>query len=116
MEPDDRRERALALLESQHTFPGPFDFRVVTRPADRGILRGITRTVLIEAINGQGLQFEERPFTLEEAFQAQEAFITAASQIVMPVVRVDGRSIGDGSPGPVARMLRRVFHAHAEWV
>jgi D-alanine transaminase len=90
--------------------------KVVTRPADRGILRGITRTVLIEAINGQGLQFEERPFTLEEAFQAQEAFITAASQIVMPVVRVDGRSIGDGSPGPVARMLRRVFHAHAEWV
>jgi D-alanine transaminase len=89
--------------------------KVVTRPADQGILRGITRTVLIEAINGQGLQFEERPFTLEEAFQAREAFVTAASQIVMPVVRIDSRSIGDGSPGPVARKLRGVFHSHAEW-
>jgi len=89
--------------------------KVVTRPTDQGILRGITRTVLIEAIKGQGLQFEERPFTLEEVFQAQEAFVTAASQIVMPVVRVNGRCIGNGSPGPIAQMLRRVFHNHAEW-
>jgi D-alanine transaminase len=88
---------------------------VLTRPTDQGILRGITRTVLIEAIKGQGLQFEERPFTLEEVFQAQEAFVTAASQIVMPVVRVNGRCIGNGSPGPIAQMLRRVFHNHAEW-
>jgi D-alanine transaminase len=88
---------------------------VVTRPADQGILRGITRTVLIEAVEAEGMQLEERPFTLEEVFLAREAFVTAASQIVMPVVRVDGHSIGDGSPGPIARMLRRVFHRHAEW-
>jgi D-alanine transaminase len=91
------------------------DNKVVTRPADNGILRGITRTVLIEVIEAEGLQFEERAFTLEEVFQAREAFVTAASQIVMPVVRVDGHSIGDGSPGPIAQMLRRVFHSHAEW-
>jgi D-alanine transaminase len=88
--------------------------KVVTRPADRAILRGITRTVLIEAIAAQGLVLEERPFTLAEAYAAREAFVTAASQIVMPVVRIDGRSVGGGVPGPIARALRGGFHGHAE--
>jgi D-alanine transaminase len=90
------------------------DGKVVTRPADNGILRGITRTVLIKAIHAQGLTFEERPFTVAEAQSAREAFVTAASQIVMPVVRIDGRPIGDGMPGPVTMALRRSFHKHAE--
>jgi D-alanine transaminase len=88
--------------------------KVVTRPADRAILRGITRTVLIEAIAAQGLVLEERPFTLAEAYAAREAFVTAASQIVMPVVRIDGRSVGGGVPGPIARALRGGVHGHAE--
>jgi D-alanine transaminase len=91
------------------------DGKVVTRPADNGILRGITRTVLIEAIKAQGLALEERPFTVAEAHSAREAFVTAASQIVMPVVRIDGRPVGSGKPGPVAAALRRDFHRHAEW-
>src|SRR4029450_2064672 len=62
---------------------------VVTRPADYGILRGITRTVLIDVIRAQVLEFEERPFTVEEAYGAREAFLTSASQIVMQVVRAD---------------------------
>jgi D-alanine transaminase len=90
------------------------DRKVVTRPADNGILRGITRTVLIGVIQAQNLLFEERPFTVEEAYGAAEAFVTAASQIVMPVVRIDDRSIGSGLPGPVARALRDRFHQHAE--
>jgi D-alanine transaminase len=90
------------------------DGKLVTRPADNGILRGITRTVLIDAIRAQNLQFEERPFTVEEAYGAREAFVTAASQIVMPVVRIDDRSIGGGLPGPVATALRECFHRHAE--
>src|SRR5262245_46881956 len=65
------------------------DGKLVTRPADNGILRGITRSVLIDAIKAQGLIFEERPFTVTEAYAAREAFVTAASQIVMPVVRID---------------------------
>jgi D-alanine transaminase len=89
--------------------------KVVTRPADSAILRGITRTVLIEAIAAEGLELEERPFTLAEAYAAREAFVTAASQIVMPVVRIDGRPIGGGTPGPTARALRGGFHSHAEW-
>jgi D-alanine transaminase len=87
---------------------------VVTRPADHGILSGITRTVLFEVIKGQGLTVEERAFTLQEAYDAREAFATAATQIVLPVVRVDRRAIGDGKPGPVATALRRVFHRYAE--
>jgi D-alanine transaminase len=88
--------------------------KVVTRPADRAILRGITRTVLFEAIKAQGLSIEERAFTLAEAYSAREAFATAATQIVLPVVRIDGHVIGDGKPGPVATALRRAFHGFAE--
>src|SRR4029079_16729020 len=78
------------------------DGEVVTRPADNGILRGITRTVLIEAIKAQGLTLVERAFSAEEAYRAREAFVTSASMIVMPVVRIDGRPIGNGAPGLVA--------------
>ena len=88
---------------------------LVTRPADHGILRGITRTVLFDVAKAQGLALEERAFTLEEALAAREAFVTAASQIVLPVVRIDGRAIGDGKPGPIATALRREFHRYAEW-
>jgi len=90
------------------------DREVVTRPADNGILRGITRTVLIQVLKTRSLRFEERTFTVAEAYEADEAFATAASQIVMPVVRIDDRMIGDGTPGPVAKSLREAFHAHAE--
>jgi len=89
--------------------------KVVTRPADNGILRGITRTVLIDVMRAQGLEFEERPFTVEEAYGAREAFLTSASQIVMPVVRIDDRPVGNGAPGSVATALRAEFHRHAEW-
>jgi len=89
--------------------------RVVTRPADHGILKGITRTVLFDVIKAQGLSVEERAFALSEAYAAREAFVTAASQIVLPVVRFDGHAIGEGKPGPVATALRRAFHEYAEW-
>ncbi len=88
--------------------------KVVTRPADHSILKGITRTVVIEAIRAQGLQLEERPFTVEEAYEAREAFLTSASQIVMPVVRIDGRPVGNGAPGLLAGALRHDFHRFAE--
>ncbi len=89
--------------------------RVVTRPADQAILKGITRTVLFDVVKAQGLAVDERAFTLAEAYAAREAFVTAASQIVLPVVRIDGHVIGDGKPGPLATALRRAFHRFAEW-
>jgi D-alanine transaminase len=88
--------------------------KLVTRPADHGILRGITRTVVFDVIAEQGLELEERPFTVEEAHRAREAFVTSASQIVMPVVAIDGQPVGNGAPGLIATALRRDFHRHAE--
>jgi D-alanine transaminase len=90
------------------------DGKLVTRHADHAILGGITRSVLFEALKAQGLTIEERPFALEEAYAAREAFITSATQNVMPVVRIDGRGVGDGKPGPLTTALRREFHRFAE--
>jgi D-alanine transaminase len=90
------------------------DGRLVTRPAEHGILRGITRTVVLEVAADQRLAVEERPFSVEEAKRAREAFITAASTIVMPVVRIDDTVIGNGVPGSVASTLRARFHDRAE--
>jgi D-alanine transaminase len=87
--------------------------RVVTRSAESGILAGITRAVLIDALAAMQLSLEERAFTPLEAKQAAEAFVTASSQIVMPVVMIDGQSIGDGKPGTITRRLREQFHRFA---
>lgn len=88
--------------------------KVVTRQADHGILKGITRAVVIDTIAAHGLKLEERSFTLQEAQEAREAFITSASQIVLPVVKIDGRPVGNGAPGLIASALRRDFHRYAE--
>jgi D-alanine transaminase len=85
---------------------------LVTRQADHAILRGITRMVAFEVIKARGVSVEERDFALEEAYAAREAFVTSATQIVLPVVSIDGHVIGDGKPGPVARMLRLEFHRY----
>jgi D-alanine transaminase len=90
------------------------DGKVITPPADKGILRGITRTVLIDVVAAQGLELEERSFTPEEAYGAREAFLTSASQVVVPVVRIDDRPIGNGVPGSIATALRAKFHCYGE--
>jgi D-alanine transaminase len=87
---------------------------LVTRPADMAILRGITRTVLLRALSHESIALVERPFSIEEAKSAQEAFVTSATSTVMPVVAVDGVPVGDGRPGPVTRKLRELFGAWAE--
>ncbi len=83
---------------------------LVTRHPDHSILRGITRTTLIEILAAQGLQLEERKFSLNEALKAREAFITAATALIMPVVRIDGQPIGQGIPGSITLRLRALFH------
>jgi D-alanine transaminase len=90
------------------------DGKVVTHPLGRDILPGITRAVVLDVIKAQGLAFEERAFTLEEAYAAREAFMTSASQIVIPVIAINGRPVGNGAPGLIAAALRRDFHRHAE--
>jgi D-alanine transaminase len=90
------------------------DGKAVTRVADHAILRGITRDVLVGALEAHQIRFEERAFTVAEALAAREAFVTAATQTVMPVVKIDGKPVGDGKPGPVATALRQAFHKYAE--
>lgn len=87
---------------------------IVTRPADAGILRGVTRATVFDMARELGLTIEERAFSVDEAKAAREAFITAATTIVTPVIAIDGAPVGDGAPGPVARELRRRFHDFAE--
>jgi D-alanine transaminase len=87
---------------------------LVTRPADFGILRGITRAVVLELATQEGLKVEERQFTVAEAVVAREAFITAASSLVMPVVKIDDRILGNGQPGSLSTLLRGKFHDVSE--
>jgi D-alanine transaminase len=88
--------------------------KLVTRPAEHGILRGITRAVVFDLAVQLGLEIEERGFTVAEAKAAREAFITAASTVVMPVVAIDGAPVANGHPGSIALSLRRGFFDVAE--
>ncbi|KFB09994.1 D-amino-acid transaminase [Nitratireductor basaltis] len=90
------------------------DGTLVTRPADFGILRGVTRATLMDLAAKLGLKVEERAFSVDEAYEAREAFITAASTVVMPVVRINDRSVANGHPGETARKLREAFFDIAE--
>src|SRR5690606_6549625 len=83
--------------------------RLRTRDTQANILRGITRHALLELAAAEGLPVDERAFSVEEAKQAKEAFFTAASAFVMPVVSIDGVKIGDGRPGPLTRRLRDLY-------
>ena len=88
---------------------------LVTRPLGGDILPGVTRSVVLDLVAEQGLRFEERAFTVEEAYAAREAFITSASQSVMPVTQIDGRPVANGAPGSIATGLRRDYHNSAEF-
>ncbi|WP_448952627.1 D-amino-acid transaminase [Labrys neptuniae] len=87
---------------------------LLTRPAETGILRGVTRTTLFDLARRDNLLVSERPFTVAEAKAAKEVFLTAASQLIMPVVRIDDTVIGDGTPGALTTRLRARFHDVAE--
>lgn len=87
--------------------------RVVTHPVDQTILRGITRTTLLKLLGELDLTFEERAFSPAEACRAEEAFITGATTLVMPVVAIDDRAVGKGVPGATVLELRRRFHSVA---
>ncbi|QPH52788.1 D-amino-acid transaminase [Pontivivens ytuae] len=83
--------------------------RIVTRNLSNSILHGITRAAVLRLAREAQMEVEERPFTPEEAQGAAEAFVTAASSFVTPVVEIAGTTLGDGTPGPVARRLREIY-------
>ncbi|MAY31751.1 MAG: D-amino acid aminotransferase [Rhodovulum sp.] len=85
------------------------DGKIITRHLGNEILHGITRAAVLRFAREAQMVVEERSFTMEEAKEADEAFVTSASTFVMPVVSVDGVSLGDGLPGPVAKRLREIY-------
>ncbi len=80
-----------------------------TRPLSNAILHGITRAAVYRLAGETGLTVEERPFSVEEAKAASEAFVTAATSFVTPVVEIDGTLIGDGKPGSISQRLREIY-------
>lgn len=84
---------------------------LVSHPVDRGVLPGVTRICVVEIAREMGLAVEERPFTTAELLAAREAFVSAAGSLVLGVVEVDGKPIGDGRPGPVTAEIRRRYIA-----
>jgi D-alanine transaminase len=85
------------------------DATVITRPLSNAILPGVTRRTLLRLMAESDVELDERAFTIEEAYAADEAFLTSASSFVLPVVEIDGRAIGAGAPGPVAARLREIY-------
>lgn len=85
------------------------DGTLVTRPNSQAILPGCTRKAVIAIAERDGVTVEERLFTVAEALAGREAILTSASNFVLPVVRIDGQPIGDGTPGPIARRLRDLY-------
>ena len=88
--------------------------RLVTRPLGHEILNGVTRQVLVGAAKADGIELVERPFTVEEAYEAAEIFLSASSVPVIPVIGIDGHRVGDGKPGPVGARLREAYWRLAE--
>ena len=85
------------------------DGKVITRPLSNSILAGITRRSLFRLAKEDGVTIEERLFTIDEAYDADEAFLTSASSFVLPIVEIDGKRIGGGQPGPIVRKLRETY-------
>jgi D-alanine transaminase len=85
------------------------DRRIMTRPLSHAVLPGITRQSVMRLAAEQGLTVDERLFTVKEAHEAAEAFLTSASMLVMPVVAIDGQPVGNGRPGPLSRRLRELY-------
>jgi D-alanine transaminase len=87
---------------------------LVTRPADHGILRGITRTTLFDVATKLGYKIEERGFSVAEAKAAREVFLSSATTIAMPIVEIDGQPVANGHPGTITLSLRQAFFDIAE--
>lgn len=85
------------------------DGTIVTRHLSNDILHGITRASVLRLAAEAQMKLEERSFTIEEAKQASEAFITSASTFVCPVIEIDGAPVAEGTPGPIARRLREIY-------
>lgn len=87
--------------------------QLITRQLSHAILGGITRQILLQEAKAMKLEVIERPFSLEEALSAQEAFITSTTSFLLPVIKINEHQIGEGKPGPFSRRLRAQYMEHA---
>jgi len=85
-----------------------------TRPLSNSILPGCTRAALMAELREAGIAFEERAFSMDELSRAREAFITSATSFVKPITKIDGKPVGNGEVGPVARQLFDIFARHVK--
>ncbi len=85
------------------------DNTLITRHLGSEILSGITRKAVLKLARTHQIKIEERGFTPEEAYAASEAFVTSATTLVMPVISIDNKPVGNGKPGPIARRLRELY-------
>jgi len=99
---------------SNNTYIVTQDGKIVTRHLSNDILPGITRAAIIKLAAEQGLEVEERPFTIAEAQEASEAFMTAATSFVCPVIEIDGKTMSNGTPGPIATRLNEIYIEEAK--
>ena len=83
--------------------------KIITRPLSNSILSGIRRKLLIQIAKDHGVEFELRLFSVKEALEADEAFLSSATTFVLPIIEIDGKQIGDGKPGPVAKKMREMY-------
>ena len=90
------------------------DGALLTRPADHGILRGITRTTLMDVAEAVGLAVREEAFSVQQMIAAREVFLTAATSICFPIVEIDGTPVANGHPGSVSQKIRDAFFTIAE--
>lgn len=85
---------------------------IITHPADNHVLPGITRDIVLNLARKNGIRVSERPFNIQEAYAADEAFLTSTSPNVLAVVQLDGKKIGSGAPGPVVKKLNALYAEH----
>ena len=85
------------------------DDNIITRPLSQAILPGIRRKSLLKLAELEGVRVEQRLFSVEEAYQADEAFLSSATTIVLPIVSIDGKTIGNGEPGKYAALMRQLY-------
>ena len=86
---------------------------LVTPPVHMGILEGVTRNSVIDLARDAGMQVEERVFTRHDLYIADECFLTGTAAEVIPVVKIDRRTIGDGQPGKITQRLISAFRQYA---
>ncbi|MBL0373329.1 D-amino-acid transaminase [Rhizobium sp. KVB221] len=82
---------------------------IITRPNSHAVLPGCTRRALRKIAEDEGVKIEERTFTIEEAYTAKEAFLTSASSLVTPIIKIAERTIAEGTPGPITRRLQAIY-------